>query len=230
MMRIPDIADFATVYVNGRKVGQLNRLLELDSLAVDLPFNSTLDILVENCGRINYGKRITSNNKGILNPVTIDGNEITGGWQMYGLPLTETPDLSASTTECKTGRPAYYRGTFTLKKVGDTFLDMEQWGKGIVFVNGHHLGRYWQVGPQQTLYLPGCWLKKGKNEVVVFEQLNDRRQFALSTVTEPVLDKLVQATTQQETPEEIIDRQAQEINSLREKIDELQRLIDSIKK
>jgi len=86
------------------------------------------------------------------------------------------------------------------------------------------------VGPQQTLYLPGCWLKKGKNEVIVFEQLNDRRQFTLSTVTQPVLDKLVQATDRQETPEEIIDRQAQEINSLREKIDELQRLLDSKKK
>ena len=61
-------------------------------------------------------------------------------------------------------------------KTGDTFLDMSKWGKGIVFVNGHNLGRYWNIGPQQTLYLPGCWLKKGKNTIAVFEQINDVKQ------------------------------------------------------
>lgn len=59
-------------------------------------------------------------------------------------------------------------GTFSLKKTGDTFIDMRGWGKGIVFVNGINLGRYWEIGPQQTLYLPGCWLRKGENRIVVF--------------------------------------------------------------
>jgi beta-galactosidase len=67
---------------------------------------------------------------------------------------------------------------------------MSGWGKGIVFVNGINLGRYWKVGPQQTLYLPGCFLKKGKNQIIVFEQQNDSRKLELSGVREPVLDKL----------------------------------------
>ena len=63
----------------------------------------------------------------------------------------------------------YYRGYFTLNKVGDTFLNMEAWGKGQVYINGHAIGRFWSIGPQQTLYVPGCWLKKGKNEVIVLD-------------------------------------------------------------
>lgn len=59
------------------------------------------------------------------------------------------------------------KGTFDLNETGDTFLDMENWGKGIVFVNGKNIGRYWHVGPQQTLYLPGVWLKKGSNKIVI---------------------------------------------------------------
>ena len=67
---------------------------------------------------------------------------------------------------------------------------MHNWGKGVVWVNGHNLGRYWNVGPQQTLYLPGVWLKKGNNEVVVFEQLNDVIQTSLQGITTPILETL----------------------------------------
>ena len=66
-------------------------------------------------------------------------------------------------------KAGYYRGFFNINKVGDTFINMEAFGKGQVYVNGHALGRFWQIGPQQTLYLPGCWLKKGKNEVIVLD-------------------------------------------------------------
>ncbi len=66
-------------------------------------------------------------------------------------------------------KPGYHRGYFTLKKVGDTFLNFETWGKGQVYVNGHAMGRIWSIGPQQTLYVPGCWLKKGKNEIIVLD-------------------------------------------------------------
>ncbi len=190
MMHVPGIADFATVYVNGEKIGTLNRLTGKDSLEVNIPFNSTLDILVENFGRINYGARITANRKGIISPITISGNEITGNWQMYGLPMDKQPEKPASSSYTN-GQPTLYFGEFNLDTVGDTFLDMEQWGKGIVFVNGINLGRYWKVGPQQTLYLPGCFLKKGANSIVVFEQLNDEKKTELSGVTEPVLEKLV---------------------------------------
>ena len=88
------------------------------------------------------------------------------------------------------GQPTLYSGEFEISKIGDVFLDMREWGKGIVFVNGHNLGRYWKVGPQQTLYLPGCWLQKGKNTVVIFEQLNDQPMTVLKTVNQPILDQL----------------------------------------
>ena len=69
-------------------------------------------------------------------------SEITGGWNMCRLPMNEVPDLS--------------------KLTDDTFIDMKKWGKGIIFINGINIGRYWQVGPPQTLYIPGDWLKKVK--------------------------------------------------------------------
>ena len=191
MMRIKGLADYAVVYVNGTKVGELSRVTDVDSMEVNIPFNGVLDILVENMGRINYGARIVESFKGITKPVTIEGNEITGDWQMYSLPMDRMPDMAKLAAGYKASMPVLYGGSFTLDKVGDTFLDMAKWGKGIVFVNGINLGRYWKVGPQQTLYLPGCFLKKGKNDIVVFEQLNDEKKAELSSGTTPVLDQLV---------------------------------------
>ena len=191
MMRVPGIADFATVYVNGEKVGELNRMTGKDSMQIKVPFNATLDILVENMGRINFGTRINANRKGIIQPITINGHKITGDWQTYGVPMDVMPVMPKMRSPYVKGQPTLYFGTFELDKVGDTFLDMEKWGKGIVFVNGVNLGRYWKIGPQQTLYLPGCFLHKGQNTVVVFEQLNDEKKTELVGVDTPVLDKLV---------------------------------------
>ena len=200
-LSIPGLRDFATVYVNGEKVGELNRYYQNYDMEIDIPFNSTLQILVENWGRINYGSEITHNNKGIIEPVTIAGKPITGDWTNYSLPLATTPTggkdglgkklpLTSSKVKNLAGTPVVYEGTFTVDKVGDTFLDMSTWGKGIVFVNGHNLGRYWKVGPQQTLYLPGAWLKPGENTIAIFEQLNDTPQTTLKGLAEPILTKL----------------------------------------
>ena len=166
-------------------------LSDVDSIEINVPFNGVLDILVENMGRINYGARITQSIKGINGPVVIDGNEITGNWQMYKLPMNDAPDLNALPTANNKGLPTLYSGTFNLDTTGDTFLNMETWGKGIVFVNGINLGRYWKRGPQQTLYLPGCFLKKGENKIVVFEQQNDTPQTSVAGQTTPILQKLV---------------------------------------
>ena len=190
VMRVPGLADYATVYVNGSRVGVLNRVTGADSLELNVPFNATLDILVENLGRINYGARITQNRKGLTAPITIDDNEITGNWRMYKLPMSDENQLLSLPDGYTEGCPTAYTSTFEMAKVGDTFVNMEGWGKGIVFVNGVNLGRYWRVGPQQTLYLPGCFLVKGTNRITIFEQLNDQRKASISTVSEPVLDKL----------------------------------------
>ncbi|MDR2145661.1 MAG: beta-galactosidase [Tannerella sp.] len=184
------LRDFATVYVNGERVGVLNRINNQYEMDIQIPFDATLDILVENMGRINYGAKITENTKGIISPVFINEFEIGGDWNMYSLPFDKQMDISRYPQKNIAGTPAVYSGEFPLDKVGDTFLDMSSWGKGIVYVNGHHLGRYWNAGPQQTLYLPGCWLKKGKNEILIFEQLNDTGKNEISAVEKPVLDQL----------------------------------------
>ena len=141
-------------------------------------------------GRINYGSKIINSTKGIISPVIINGQTITGNWDMYKLPMNTIPDLAAMKNSASVGRPTLYQGSFNLTKTGDTFLDMKDWGKGIVFINGINIGRYWSVGPQQTLYVPGCWLKTGKNEIAIFEQKNDSIHKSVSSVLQPVLDKL----------------------------------------
>lgn len=189
-LELAGLRDYAIVYVNGVKVGELNSYYKNYECDIDIPFNATLDIVVENMGRINYGSKIINSTKGIISPVIINGQTITGNWDMYKLPMNTIPDLAAMKNSASVGRPTLYQGSFNLTKTGDTFLDMKDWGKGIVFINGINIGRYWSVGPQQTLYVPGCWLKTGKNEIAIFEQKNDSIHKSVSSVLQPVLDKL----------------------------------------
>ncbi len=189
-LELNGLRDYAIVYVNGKKVAELNRYYNKYDCEIEVPFNATLDILVENMGRINYGSQINANNKGIISPVIINGETITGDWKMYQLPMSQEPNLEAYKNSGKINRPTLYQGTFELSQTGDTFLDMRDFGKGIVFVNGINIGRYWSVGPQQTLYLPGCWLKKGKNSIMIFEQKNEVMQKEVKTMSTPILEDL----------------------------------------
>lgn len=189
-LRIDGLRDYALVYVNGVKVAELNSYYKKYDCEIEIPFNAVLDIIVENMGRINYGAKITNSTKGIISPITINGEVITGSWDMYKLPMDKVPELNNMKNSAIAGKPAIYQGSFSLSKTGDTFLNMSSWGKGIVFVNGINIGRYWNVGPQQTLYLPGCWLKIGKNDIVIFEQKNDKLQSKINSVAQPVLSSL----------------------------------------
>ncbi|HEV7924590.1 MAG TPA: beta-galactosidase [Verrucomicrobiae bacterium] len=187
-LKIKELRDFAVVCVDGKRIAALDRRHNQNSTAlkIDAP-SATLDILVENGGRINYGGRLTDNRKGITESVTLGDRELTA-WEMYKLPFDDVSTLNfKSTPTC--AAPALHRGTFDLTKIGDAFLDMRDWGKGIVFVNGHNLGRYWYIGPQQTLYVPGVWLKQGRNEIVVFEQLRDDVH-SIAGIKSPILDQL----------------------------------------
>ena len=198
---VSGLRDFAVVYIDGEKIGELNRYDKNYTLDVNIPFNSTLEILVENMGRINYGVEIVNNKKGIISPVTINDISIEGNWEMFPLPMNECPVLdnfpkktvltnTPANAKKLQDKPIIYQGTFTLDNVGDTFLKMDDWGKGIVFINGINLGRYWNVGPQQTLYLPGVWLKEGVNEIVIFEQLNESSNTEIGSQKTPVLTQL----------------------------------------
>ena len=187
LLEVPGLRDWGVVLVNGQRVATLNRRDRLFSATVAVPAGGRLEILVENMGRINYGGEMVNNRKGIISPVKLGGVELSG-WATYQLPFEKVPGVRGNGTPAA-GVPLLLRGSFTVSKLGDTFLDLRGWGKGIVFVNGINLGRYWQVGPQQTLYLPGAWLKNGRNEIVVFETgVTSARTIA--GLTTPILDEL----------------------------------------
>lgn len=192
LLKIKELRDYATVYLNGKRISVLDRRLKQDSLQLDNPTaNSLLDILVENNGRINYGPYLTDNRQGITEKVTLNGQELLG-WKMYRFPFSTTAGLKYMPAQNQQGelQPALYRGTFSLRGVVDTYLDMKSFGKGFVFINGHNLGKYWNIGPQQTLYVPAAWLKKGTNEVVVFDQLKGGHT-ELSTFDHAVLNEVM---------------------------------------
>ena len=194
-LEIKGLRDYAVIYVNGKQVGELNRYFKNYSMEIDIPFNAKLSILVENMGRINYGAQIIHNTKGIISPVMINGIEIEGDWKMTQLPMNQAPVMSflrntPVNAQALNQKPVVYKGKFQISETGDTFLDMSGWGKGIVFINGINLGRYWHVGPQQTLYVPGVWLKKGENTITIFEQLNKEPKTEIRTVKTPVLQEL----------------------------------------
>jgi beta-galactosidase len=165
---IDDLRDFAAVYLDHRVVGTLDRRLKQTQLDISVPPGPmTLDILVENTGRIHYGPRLQDGQAGITRSVSLAGH-VLSGWQVYRLPMTGPEGLQGWGTKIIPG-PAFHRGTFTIASVTDTYLDVSKLGKGFVWVNGHNLGRSWSIGPQQSLFLPAPWLKKGVNQVVVFD-------------------------------------------------------------
>ena len=199
-----DVHDFAIVYVDGKYAGKIDRTRNEKSLSLSsLHDGSRLTMVVEGMGRINFGRAI-KDFKGIIGDVSVsasanDCDVVITPRQWTCLSLPDSPEQAkaafsqvARTSLRLTTRAGYYRATFNLKKVGDTFLSMEAFGKGQVYVNGHALGRFWSIGPQQTLFLPGCWLRKGKNEVIVLDVVGPK---GLSLPTafaqdHPELDKL----------------------------------------
>ena len=190
---IDEVHDWAVVYVDGEKIGKLDR--RRGEKILDLPQTNKetrLDILVEATGRVNFGGGIIDR-KGITKSVTVlDNKQKTElkGWEVYNFPVDHK--FQASLDYKKSGKidvPAWYRGTFNLEKVGDTFLNVETWGKGMVWVNGYNIGRYWRIGPQQALYMPGCWLKEGENEIIILD-LDTPEACTVEGLDKPVLDDL----------------------------------------
>ena len=173
------------VYVNGTLQGTLDRRLGGDRVPIDVPASGArLDIVVENTGRVNFTKALRDERKGITKSVTLGDTELTG-WEVF--PLPDVVRAAARAHAARPRRPAFYRGSFRLAVTGDTFLDTRGWDKGTVWINGHQLGRFWSIGPQQTLYVPGPWLRVGDNEVVVFS-LTPPEERTLAGLTAPVFE------------------------------------------
>lgn len=190
VLDIAHVHDYATVCVGEQYVGGVSRAsmpqrcaqplsvthhaplaLPLGSLSPDSEV--LLEILVEGMGRVNYGHAIIDR-KGILEPVTLQdaagSSDTLAGWEVFLLPMDTAFIANLRAVCANPQKPGlFFKATLPLESVGDTYLDMRHWTKGVVWVNGHNLGRYWHIGPQQRLYCPAPWLRPGDNEVVIFD-------------------------------------------------------------
>lgn len=183
-LKLDQLQDFAVVYLDGKQVGTLDRHYVQDTIALATDKPARLDILVENTGRLNSTKHMRQEMKG-FRAATLAGQPLTG-WDMYSLPMEETPHIG--TKDHASSGPHFATGSFTLQQTGDTFLDVRALGKGLIWINGHALGRFWNIGPQDTLYVPGPWLHKGRNDVTIFELLDTTPAPKLAGLTTPILD------------------------------------------
>lgn len=182
---VQEVRDRASIYLDGKFVGVAERWGG-DSVVADIPTGGAkLGILVENMGRINYGSRLRDV-KGITEGVKAGArqyNQFLFGWTNRPLSLADLSGLAYSPIDSDEvefpNEPAFYRGTFVAETREDTFLKLDGWTKGVAFVNGFNLGRYWERGPQRTLYVPGPLLREGVNELVVFELHGAARPIAV---------------------------------------------------
>lgn len=194
LLTITEVHDWAQIFADGTLLACLDRRKgEFSATLPALKKGTQLDILIEAMGRVNFDKSI-HDRKGITERVTLDdGNgdkQLLKNWQVYNLPVDYA--FAAGKQYVSGGKlsmPAYYKSTFQLAETGDTFLDMSTWGKGMVWVNGHAMGRFWEIGPQQTLFMPGCWLNKGENEIIVLD-LKGPEKASVKGLKTPILDLL----------------------------------------
>jgi beta-galactosidase len=180
-LTITEPHDFALVLLNGKLVDTVYR--DGGKWTVKLPQTNlaepVLDILVENMGHINFAQYMIDR-KGITDRVTLNGMTLMN-WEIYKLPMDESFIGSLKvTSEGSLHDGIYYKGSFDVNEVADTYLDISTGKKGLIWVNGHNLGRYWNTGPQRRLYCPANWLKKGNNEVVVFDTRSSESSITLS--------------------------------------------------
>ncbi|MEZ0297370.1 MAG: beta-galactosidase [Candidatus Methylacidiphilales bacterium] len=216
-LEVKEVHDYAWIFLDGKYAGVMDRRSKRYRIELPERTDSThLDILVEAVGRVNFGVE-TYDRKGLHAPVTFttrpgapkaptdekrpDEVKKLSGWEIFPIPLDNAqlnslqytsvapsaPRLSASVL--LEPSPAFYKGEFELPKAGDTFLDMRPWGKGVLWINGHCLGRFWNIGPTQSMYCPGPWLKVGVNEVVVLDLMGPTEP-VLAGMESPILNVL----------------------------------------
>jgi beta-galactosidase len=222
---LDELHDYARIYLDGKLAGILDRRDKQSTLAIKTTGPAQLDILVENSARINFSPAMRGESKGITKSVTLAGHPLTN-WQIYPLPMTALPSFyvgprqtpavkgqrgdytgsgqpvaPGSKAPLSTDAPSFYRGHFTLTATGDTFLDVRKLTKGALWINGHPIGRFWNIGPQDTLFVPGPWLHKGSNEIVVFDLAPSASAPTLTGLDTPILDGPVIDTSATRTQE-----------------------------
>jgi beta-galactosidase len=191
-LNIVEPHDVAQVYLDGVLVATLDR--QHKQTTVELPeirvgAKGQMDILVWALGHVNYGPKMLDY-KGISDRVEFKHFTLTG-WEICPMPMDAAQRATLKYSDTIASGPTYHRAEFTLAEdeVGDTFLDTRAFEIGAIWVNGHNLGRYWSVGPQQTLFCPGCWLRPGSNEIVIFDMASTGRP-TISGSVEAVLNEV----------------------------------------
>ena len=158
------LGDRAQIYINRTLQGIIYINDDSQMVNISAKAGDTLTILVENMGRANFGPKMMRK-KGIAGRLLIDGR-IHFNWDVYTLPMNNLEKLNYG----KANEPTrFYKGSFKVEKAKDTFIYLDNFTKGFVVINGFNLGRYWEIGPQRSLYVPASILKEGENEIIVFE-------------------------------------------------------------
>lgn len=167
-LTIYNLNDYATVFIDGKYIGSIDRTLKQNTIEIPASDvkNPVLEILVENMGHINFAAQMIDR-KGITDRVLLNGMTLMN-WEIFNLPMN-TEYISNLKTSSNDRPGKFFKTTLQIDKPGDCYIDMQNFEKGILYVNGHNLGRFWNVGPQFRLYCPGVWLKPGANEVIIFD-------------------------------------------------------------
>jgi beta-galactosidase len=189
-LRLKGMHSYAQVYVNRKLVGTLDRRLAQET--VDLPRSSaaaTLDILVENTGRINYSHAIRTEQAGLSGAVTL-GDAPLENWQMFRLPMDDIPKLRMTSAPC--AGPCFYEVEMTAAQPADTYLDTRGLHKGQLWLGDRNLGRFWSIGPVKTLYAPAPWMQPGKNTIRFLDLAGDGT-IALASVKAPIFGNVTNA-------------------------------------
>lgn len=185
-----NMRDRALVMLNGITIATIYR--EDENQSFDLKVtneNSRLEILVENTGRANFCSEMEFERKGLLSVEREHHLAMLNNWEIHPLPLKDLSQLEFGNIPAKNTVPGFYRGELEVTDIADTFIKFPDGVRGYIWVNGFNLGRYWTIGPQRTLYLPWPLLKKGKNEIIVFE-LHGLKSNILNFSSERMIDEM----------------------------------------
>ncbi len=166
-LQLKGMHSYAQVYVDRKLIGTLDRRLGQET--IDLPTldtAATLDILVENTGRVNYSRAIRTEQAGLTAAVTLGGRQVED-WNMFRLPMNDPNTIRLSAKPCS--GPCFYETEMSVERSADTYLDMRGLHKGQLWLGSHNLGRFWEIGPVHTLYAPAPWMRLGANRILFFD-------------------------------------------------------------
>lgn len=172
VVEVDEVRDRALVFLDHTPIGVLARDHHDRALALPADARGALEILVEDQGRVNYGPRI-GEPKGLIGEVRLGGEPLRR-WEVLTFDLASIEPVRAALGDAASAAsalagPVFARAHFELDAPADLFLDTSRWGKGVAWLNGFPLGRYWSRGPQHTLFIPAPAARAGRNELIVFE-------------------------------------------------------------